>query len=107
MATITIKGTPFHTSGDLPATGYQSSKSETGQHRIGQRTIVGLPGTKSGFEHIFPSVNTGICAQSVRTFNQEAAELDNTKVLCISRDLPFALTAFCGAEGIDQGGNPF
>ena len=52
--------------------------------------------------NIFPSIDTGTCAQSVRQFNQEAAELDNTKVLCISKDLPFAQARFCGAEGIDK-----
>lgn len=52
--------------------------------------------------NIFPSVDTGTCAQSVRQFNKEAAELDNTMVLCISKDLPFAQARFCGAEGIDN-----
>src|SRR5690606_36292231 len=52
--------------------------------------------------NIFPSVDTGVCAQSVRTFNEKAAALDNTTVLCISRDLPFAQSRFCAAEGIDN-----
>ena len=52
--------------------------------------------------NIFPSLDTGTCAASVRQFNQEAAELENTKVLCISRDLPFAQARFCGAEGIEN-----
>src|SRR5690606_15279285 len=52
--------------------------------------------------NIFPSIDTGTCAKSVRTFNECAAELDNTVILCISRDLPFAQSRFCAAEGIDQ-----
>jgi len=52
--------------------------------------------------NIFPSIDTGICAKSVRTFNEKATQLDNTKVLCISKDLPFALNRFCGAEGLDN-----
>jgi len=52
--------------------------------------------------NIFPSVDTGTCARSVRKFNEEVAKLDNTKVLCISKDLPFAQARFCGAEGIEN-----
>lgn len=101
MATITIKGTPFHTSGELPQTGTKAANLKLVNTELPNVQLADYQGQKVVL-NIFPSVNTGICAQSVRTFNQEAAELDNTKVLCISRDLPFALTAFCGAEGIDQ-----
>lgn len=52
--------------------------------------------------NIFPSIDTGICSASVREFNKRAASLPNTKVLCISKDVPFAFKRFCGAEGIDQ-----
>ncbi|MCQ6498035.1 thiol peroxidase, partial [Vibrio parahaemolyticus] len=52
--------------------------------------------------NIFPSIDTGTCATSVRTFNEKASSLDNTKVLCISKDLPFALKRFCGAEGLNN-----
>ncbi|MDO4770814.1 thiol peroxidase [Porphyromonas sp.] len=52
--------------------------------------------------NIFPSIDTGVCAQSVRAFNEHAAALDNTVVLCVSKDLPFAQARFCGAEGIDK-----
>ena len=52
--------------------------------------------------NIFPSLDTGVCAQSVREFNQRASELQNTTVLCVSKDLPFAQARFCGAEGIDN-----
>ena len=52
--------------------------------------------------NIFPSVDTGTCAASVRHFNESASKLENTKVLCISRDLPFAQTRFCGAEGLEN-----
>lgn len=101
MATITIKGTPFTTSGELPATGTKAADLRLVNTELADVQLSDYQGHKLVL-NIFPSVNTGVCAQSVRTFNQEAAELDNTKVLCISRDLPFALTAFCGAEGIDK-----
>ena len=52
--------------------------------------------------NIFPSIDTGTCATSVRTFNAKASSLENTKVLCISRDLPFAQKRFCGAEGLEN-----
>ncbi len=52
--------------------------------------------------NIFPSIDTDVCATSVRTFNQKAAELDNTVVVCLSFDLPFAQKRFCGAEGIEN-----
>ena len=101
MATITIKGTPFTTSGELPATGTKAADVRLVNTELADVQLSDYQGQKVVL-NIFPSVNTGVCAQSVRTFNQEASELENTKVLCISRDLPFALSAFCGAEGIDQ-----
>lgn len=52
--------------------------------------------------NVFPSIDTGICAQSVRRFNKEASSLENTVVLCVSKDLPFAQSRFCGAEGLDK-----
>lgn len=54
------------------------------------------------FCQFFPSINTGVCAKSVRTFNEDAASLNNTTMLCISKDLPFAQKQFCGAEGLDR-----
>ena len=101
MSEITLGGNPIHTVGTLPevgsaAPGFQLvgtdlSTIETGD-LDGRRVVL----------NIFPSIDTPTCATSVRTFNQRAAELDNTSVLCVSADLPFAATRFCGAEGIDN-----
>ena len=101
MASITIGGNPCTTSGNLPATGTQAANLRLVNTEMENVQLSDYQGQKVVL-NIFPSVNTGVCAQSVRTFNQEAAELEYTKVLCISRDLSFALTAFCGAEGIDK-----
>lgn len=101
MATVTLKGNPINTNGDLPAVGSQApdfalvksdlSELTLGQYK-GQRVVL----------NIFPSVDTPTCAQSVRTFNEKASELDNTVVICVSEDLPFAQARFCGAEGLDK-----
>lgn len=101
MATTKFEGTEVHTVGELPAVGSQAPGF----------TLVGTDladVTGSEFEgknlvlNIFPSVDTGVCAASVRKFNQEAAALENTAVLCLSKDLPFALGRFCAAEGIEN-----
>lgn len=101
MAQITIQGNTINTSGSLPNVGdvakdFELIKSDLSPVKLsdykGQRVVL----------NIFPSVDTGICAQSVREFNKKAADLTNTKVLCISRDLPFAQARFCGAEGIEN-----
>lgn len=101
MATTALRGTEVHTAGDLPSVGSTApSYTLTGTDlaevasdtHVGQRVVL----------NIFPSVDTGVCATSVRTFNQLAADLDNTVVLCVSADLPFAAKRFCGAEGIDN-----
>ena len=101
MAKITLKGTPIKTKGKLPkigkkAPGFKLVKSDLSIARLkdykGSKVIL----------NIFPSLDTGTCAASVRKFNKEAANLENTKVLCISRDLPFAQARFCGAEGIEN-----
>ena len=90
MATVTLKNSiTVHLGGELPAVG----------------TIApNFGGVKTDLSelHIFPSVDTGVCAASVRRFNAEASKLDNTVVLCISKDLPFAQARFCGAEGLDK-----
>ncbi len=99
MATVTLKGNTIHTVGDLPATestapGFTLTKTD-----LSSASLSDYQGKKVVL-NIFPSIDTGTCAQSVRQFNEEAAELDNTVVLCISKDLPFAQARFCGAEGI-------
>ncbi len=99
MSSITLQGTTFHTSGNLPAVGSKAPNFSLTASDLSKKTLADFSGQKI-ILNIFPSVDTGTCAASVRNFNKEAASLDNTKVICISRDLPFAQTRFCGAEGI-------
>lgn len=101
MATVTLKGNAINTSGQLPTVGTKAPDFTLVKNDLSTCTLEDFKGHKV-ILNIFPSIDTGTCAQSVRQFNQEAAELDNTKVLCISRDLPFAHARFCGAEGIDN-----
>lgn len=101
MATITLKGNPISTSGELPTVGEQAPSFELTAVDLSSKTLNDFKG-ENLILNIFPSVDTGTCAASVRNFNKTAADLDNTKVLCISRDLPFAQNRFCGAEGIDN-----
>ena len=101
MATITLGGNPVHTLGDLPAIGSKAPDAELVKSDMSRASISDFRGKKV-LMNIFPSVNTGVCSQSVRQFNQEAAELPDTVVLCISRDLHFAQDQFCAAEGIEN-----
>ena len=101
MATVTLKGNEIHTLGNLPANGSQAPNFILTKNDLGSATLADYKGQKVVL-NIFPSIDTGTCAQSVRQFNEEAAELENTKVLCVSKDLPFAHARFFGAEGIDK-----
>lgn len=101
MATITLKGNTIHTSGNLPKVGEKAPNFSLTTTDLGVKTLADFSGKKL-ILNIFPSIDTGTCAASVRNFNKEAAALQNTKVLCISRDLPFAQARFCGAEGIEN-----
>ncbi len=101
MASITLGGTPVTTVGELPGIDTTAPQFQLLKTDLSQASLKDYHGTKVVM-NIFPSVDTGTCAQSVRQFNQEAAELEGTKVLCISRDLPFAQQRFCGAEGIEN-----
>ena len=101
MAQVTLKGNPFHTSGELPKAGaaapaftlVKTDLSEvSGKDLAGQRVVL----------NIFPSLDTPTCAASVRAFNVRANEKPNTTILCISADLPFAQKRFCAAEGLDK-----
>lgn len=99
MATTALGGNPVHTNGDLPAVGadapaFELTGSDFSAVKLspGQRTVL----------NIFPSVDTGVCAASVRKFNELASGLENTTVVCVSNDLPFAQARFCGAEGIEN-----
>jgi len=101
MAKITLGGTTTNTSGELPKIGDSAKDFQLVGVDMSTKTLTDFKGTNL-ILNIFPSVDTGVCATSIRTFNKTAANLDNTKVLCISRDLPFAQGRFCGAEGIEN-----
>ncbi|MEE8603399.1 thiol peroxidase [Euzebya tangerina] len=100
MADITLGGNPVHTNGDLPAQGQPAPGFTLTKSDMTPLTLDDLAG-QNVLLNIFPSVDTGVCAQSVRTFNERAADLENTTVVCASADLPFAQARFCGAEGIE------
>ncbi|MFT4602427.1 MAG: thiol peroxidase [Arenicella sp.] len=101
MATITLKGNEINTSGSLPEIGSLAQEFELVGTDLAVKKLCDFAG-KNLVLNIFPSIDTGTCATSVRTFNKRAVDLDNTIVLCISRDLPFAQSRFCGAEGIEN-----
>jgi thiol peroxidase len=98
---ITLGGQTVHTVGKLPAVGTQAKNFTLTSVDLTEKTLADFKG-KYIIMNIFPSVNTGVCAKSVRKFNEDAASLNNTTVLCISKDLPFAQKQFCGAEGIEN-----
>lgn len=99
MATITLKGNPIHTSGSLPSVGSPSPDFALTKLDLSTATLSSYQGKKKVL-NIFPSIDTPVCATSVRTFNEKAASLQGTVVLNVAADLPFALKRFCGAENI-------
>lgn len=101
MTTIQFKGNPIHTVGALPATGTAAPDFTLVGVDLSDKSLSDFKG-KFVILNIFPSVNTGVCAASVRQFNKDAASVPNAAVLCISKDLPFAQSQFCGAEGIEN-----
>lgn len=101
MASITLGGNPIHTTGELPKTGSKAADFKLVKNDLSVASLADFAGSKLVL-NIFPSVDTGTCAASVRKFNEKASQLENTKVLCISRDLPFAQKRFCGAEGLEN-----
>lgn len=101
MSQVTFKGTPVETKGSLPAVGSLAPDFALISGDLSPKKLSDFLGKKV-ILNIFPSIDTGTCATSVRTFNKEVASLDNTVVLCISKDLPFAQGRFCGAEGIEN-----
>ena len=101
MASITLGGNPIHTNGELPAVGSKATDFNLIKIDLGSASLADFTGSRI-ILNIFPSIDTGTCATSVRTFNEKASSLTNTKVLCISRDLPFAQKRFCGAEGLEN-----
>jgi thiol peroxidase len=100
MATVTLKGNPFQTVGNLPAVGAKAPNFVVTGAGLADVSLADFAGSRLVL-NIFPSVDTPTCATSVRKFNQALSSLNNTKVLCVSADLPFAQARFCGAEGLE------
>jgi len=101
MASLTLHGNEIASIGTLPSIGSAAPDFNLTKGDLSASTLADYKG-KNVVLNIFPSIDTGTCAQSVRQFNKEAALLDNTVVLCVSKDLPFAQARFCGAEGIEN-----
>ena len=101
MAQTKLGSTPANTIGDLPSVNSSATAFVLTGNDMKDVTLQDFAG-KNVVLNIFPSVDTGVCATSVREFNKRVASLDNTVILCISKDLPFAQKRFCGAEGIDK-----
>ena len=101
MASITLGGNPAKTVGNLPAIHTLAPDFSLTRLDFSNASLSDFKGQKLVL-NIFPSVDTSVCAQSVRHFNKEAANIKDAKVLCISKDLPFAQKRFCGAEGIEN-----
>ena len=101
MATVTLQGHQVHTCGTLPAVGAAAPDFSLVNSSLETVSLDNFNG-KRVVLNIFPSLDTGVCAASVRRFNQLAAGMENTVVLAISKDLPFAHARFCAAEGIDN-----
>ncbi len=100
MSSVTLGGNPFNTVGSLPEVGSTPTFSLT-KPDLSETTNAAYAG-KRVVLNIFPSVDTPTCATSVRTFNERASEAENTVVLCVSADLPFAQGRFCGSEGLSK-----
>lgn len=101
MADTAFSGTPAHTVGDLPAVGAAAPAFTTVNADLQDVSLSDFAG-KRVILNIFPSIDTGVCANSEREFNTRATGLDNTVVVSVSKDLPFALGRFCAAEGIEN-----
>lgn len=101
MSTITLKGNEVHTIGTLPSIGTTVKDFALVDSGLNVKTLQNFEGKKKVF-NIFPSIDTPTCAASSRKFNEEAVKLDNTVVINVSKDLPFALGRFCAAEGLNN-----
>lgn len=101
MAKVTLKGDPIHTSGDLPEVGQAAPDFTLVDKELADRSLADFAGKKK-LLNIVPSLDTPVCAESTRRFNQYAANHDDTVMLIISADLPFAQQRFCGDEGLDN-----
>lgn len=101
MANITLHGEAINTVGQLPEVGSNLKDFSMVNEKLEVKTLSEFSG-KRIILNIFPSIDTGVCAASARKFNEEAGDLDNTVVINVSKDLPFALSRFCAAEGLDH-----
>lgn len=101
MAKITFQGNPVNTLGELPQLATKAPNFRLTKTDLSDVSLEDFAGRKIVL-NIFPSIDTPVCASSVRRFNDEAVKLENTVVLCISADLPFAQDRFCGAEGLNN-----
>lgn len=101
MASVLFGGNPVNTNGELPKVGSKAPNFNLLTSNLSTVSLSDFAGSKLVL-NIFPSIDTPTCATSVRKFNADASKLENTKVLCISRDLPFAQNRFCGAEGLEN-----
>lgn len=101
MAKVTLKGDPVSTKGDLPKVDSPAPDFTIVKNDLTELTLDEFRG-QNVVLNIFPSLDTSVCASSVRKFNKEAGSLENTTVVCVSADLPFAQARFCGAEGLDK-----
>jgi thiol peroxidase len=101
MATIALEGNEIHTVGDLPATGADAPAFTLTNSELTDVSLADYSGKKI-ILNIFPSIDTGVCAKSTRRFNAVVNGLENTVALCISADLPFAASRFCGAESLNE-----
>jgi len=101
MAKITFKGNAVNTNGQLPAVGSKAPDFKLVGAGLNEISLADYKGKKVVL-NIFPSLDTGVCATSVRQFNKWVSDKDNTVVICVSKDLPFAQSRFCGAEGLDN-----
>lgn len=101
MAEITLQGNPINTAGDLPQVGSDAPSFTLVAADLSEKTLGDFAG-KNVVLNIFPSIDTPVCATAARIFNEKASGREDTVVLCISADLPFATSRFCGAEGLDN-----
>ncbi|MBL7016965.1 MAG: thiol peroxidase [Kiritimatiellales bacterium] len=101
MTQVTFKGSPVQTVGELPGIGSDAPDFTLAKQDLSETVLPDYSGQKLVL-NIFPSIDTPVCALSVMAFNEKAAGIDNTTVLCVSVDLPFAQARFCGAEGIEN-----
>jgi thiol peroxidase len=101
MASTKLAGNPVSLAGDFPTKGGSAPDFTGVVQDLSEVTLDSFKGKRKVL-NVFPSIDTDVCATSVRKFNEKAAALENTRVICLSKDLPFAFKRFCGAEGIEN-----